>query len=150
MNLSCRVSWLVIGAMTSVGVIQGAAPAGAHVKPNKAKAKAGSRQEIRFTIEHGCNGSPTTKLTIKLPKGVTVPVPTKRTGWTASVTADTVIWSGGTLGAKTKGEFGLTMTFPNTRGVTLGFPMVQTCKTGTVRWIEGPQSDYPTPTVALT
>jgi periplasmic copper chaperone A len=124
-------------------------PAQAHAKPNVSKATAGSRREIRFTIEHGCGSSPTTKLTIKIPKGVSRVVATKRAGWTSSVSANTVTWSGGSLPAKTKGQFGVTMTFPDTPGVVLGFPMVQTCVKGTLRWIEGPDSEYPTPTVTL-
>jgi periplasmic copper chaperone A len=125
-------------------------PAQAHAKANVSKAKAGSRQEIRFTIEHGCGKSPTIKLTVKLPKGVSNPVATKLPGWTASSTDSTVTWTGGSLAAKTKGDFGLTMTFPSTKGVKLSFPMVQTCTKGTLRWIEGPDSEYPTPTVTLT
>jgi periplasmic copper chaperone A len=141
---------VALGATLALG---GMAPTAlAHAKPNRSSAPAGSRQEIRFTIEHGCGSSPTRQVSVRLPVGVTKPAPVAPKGWVVEVSADSrvITWSGGQLPAKTKGTFALTMTFPATKGTTLSFPMVQTCVKGTLRWIEGPNSQYPTPTVKLT
>jgi periplasmic copper chaperone A len=141
------------GAVGILGIVGVVAPqAGAHAKPNKSAAPAGTRQEIRFTIEHGCGNSPTTQVSVRLPVGVSKPAPKAPKGWTVEVAKDqrVVTWSGGSLPSKTKGDFAVTMSFPSTKGTTLSFPMVQTCTKGTLRWIEGPGSQYPAPTVKLT
>jgi periplasmic copper chaperone A len=142
----CVLSLLSSAAFPSLALF-----ASAHARANKSSAPAGARIEIQFTVEHGCNGSPTTKLEVRLPPGVTKPVVTAKTGWVSSVnaTANTVAWTGGTLSATKKSNFGIMMTLPNAKGTVLSFPMVQTCKKGTLRWVEGPKSSYPSPTVTL-
>ncbi len=149
-----KFAFAVIGAGLFVLLELIASPGGAdaHARPNKSTVPAGSRQEVRFTIEHGCNGSPTIKLQVKLPDSVVKPEAAARTGWVSDfdASANTITWSGGSLSAKTKGDFGVTVTFPKTKGAVLLFPMVQTCKKGSLRWIEGPKSSYPAPSVTLT
>jgi periplasmic copper chaperone A len=127
-------------------------PADAHAKPNKNKFPAGSTNDVSFIIEHGCGTSPTVQVAVRVPVGVTVVRPLPVTGWKASHDRNkrTITWTGGVLSAGTAGQFGVRMTFPSTPKVTLSFPMVQTCKVGTLRWIEGPTSQYPAPTVKLT
>jgi periplasmic copper chaperone A len=120
----------------------------AHAEAKPSNVKAGARATITFVIEHGCSGSPTTGVAVKLPSGVTKPAATNPKGWTSSTKGNVVNWSGGTLPAKTEGSFQLTMTFPSTAAV-LTFPLVQTCAKGTVRWIEGPKADRPAPTVKV-
>ena len=44
----------------------------------------------------------------------------------------------------------VTMKLPTAAaGTVLTFPMVQTCVVGSLRWIEGPKSKYPAPTVTI-
>ncbi len=130
-------------------LIGSATDAYGHAKAKKNKFPAGSRQTLSFVVEHGCGSSPTTKLAVKLPKGVTKPTPINPKGWTSNVKGDLVTWSGGSLAANVKATFELTVTLPTTKGTHV-FPMVQTCVKGTLRWIEGPKSDYPAPVITTT
>ena len=49
--------------------------ASAHIDPDPTEAQAGSRLTVGFTVEHGCDGSPTTQLDMRLPDGVTDALP---------------------------------------------------------------------------
>ncbi len=140
-------------ALLAGAVLLGAGtPALAHGRAKVTKAKSGARTEIGFVVEHGCGKSPTVKVAIKVPAGVTQPAATAMTGWTAAYDAkqSTMTWSGGSLAANKHGTFSMTMTMPTAKaGTVLTFPMVQTCTVGALRWIEGPKSKYPAPTVTI-
>jgi uncharacterized protein YcnI len=106
-----------------------------------------------FRVGHGCDGSPTTALSIAIPEGVTAIAPQAAPGWTieaskAAGAIDTVTWKGGSLDAKTPGEFALAMTLPGKPG-PLVFVATQTCATGSEIWSEvpaaGQKSSHPAP-----
>jgi periplasmic copper chaperone A len=127
--------------------------ANAHGRANVSKVPAGTRREIPFVIEHGCGSSPTIRVAVRIPSEVANPVPTAKQGWVGAFDSktSTVTWSGGSLAANKHGTFAITMTFPaGKKGQVLSFPLVQSCKVGTLRWIEGATSKYPAPTVTLT
>jgi periplasmic copper chaperone A len=142
---------LAAGALVAAAMSPGSAVQ-AHAKPNKASVPAGTRTTVQFTIQHGCDTSPTVKVAVKLPAGLTKVTAVSPKGWKGALSTkgDTITWTGGPLDATKQAQFGMTATFPKTKGVTLRFPMVQTCTKGVLRWIEGATSDYPTPTVKLT
>jgi periplasmic copper chaperone A len=147
-----RSRWIAVVVVTCSSFSLTGSPASAHAKPNKSAFPAGSTHDVSFTIEHGCGASPTVQVAIRVPVGVKVVTALPVRGWKSShdVTKRTITWTGGVLPASKAGKFAVRMTFPKTRGVLLSFPMVQTCKVGTLRWIEGPASEYPAPTVKLT
>ena len=150
--------------LASAGVVAAAllaiaGPVSAHIDPDPAQARAGSRVTVGFTVEHGCEGSPTTQLDMRLPEGVADPVPEAVDGWDGSVDTvdgDTIItFVGGPLADDVDGAFEVTMTLPPTPDTTIYFPFVQRCEFGEIRWIgipaePGDELDEPAPAMALT
>ena len=127
---------LVCGATTTPAVLWGAATALAHIDPDPKEAPAGSEQSVGFTVEHGCDNSPTVQLDMRLPAGVTNVTPEPPAGWTSSLAVDVITFVGGPLPADVEGTFRVRMTLPPTPGGTIYFPFVQRCEAGEVRWID--------------
>jgi uncharacterized protein YcnI len=133
--------------------------ASAHIDPDPKQAQAGSRLTVGFTVEHGCDGSPTVQLDMRLPEGATDPAPETADGWDGSadiVDGDTIVtFVGGPLADDVEGTFSVTMTLPPTPDTTIYFPFVQRCEVGEIRWIgipaePGDELDEPAPAMALT
>jgi uncharacterized protein YcnI len=147
----------------------------AHVTVQPTAAGAGSYFEARFTVPHGCGGSPTVALRIKIPDGVTSVKPQMKPGWevvtktrsldpavrdhgrTITETVDEVEWRGGKLPDSLYDTFGLVMKLPDNPDTTLYFPAVQECEQGIARWIGIPAAGQargdlrePAPAVRLT
>ena len=109
--------------------------------------------KVTFTAEHGCNGSPTTKLAIKLPVGVTAKKPVGPKGFFGSVAGNVITFDRGTLAPTVHGAFTAVLTFPKTKGL-LAFPAVQTCVKGSTSWIElpvagGTEPAHPAPQIGV-
>jgi len=161
--------------LTLVGVALVAAPAaGAHVTANPTTAPAGGFAMIAFRVPHGCEESPTTKLTIRIPDGVVSVTPQAVPGWTVETTSGklsepvelhgetvtegvkTVTWTGGPLAAHEFTDFGISMALPDRpAGTMLYFPAIQQCAEGVTRWIQIPvegeeEPEEPAPGVELT
>jgi uncharacterized protein YcnI len=127
------------------------APAAAHVVARPSQAPAGSDQTVSFFIEHGCNGSPTVRVRVRLPEGVENAKARPKEGWkdsasrsnAASTRVDEVIWLGGKLDANKGDEFAVALRLPDTPGKTIYFPVVQECEKGVNRWIEIPGPNLP-------
>jgi periplasmic copper chaperone A len=146
-----------MGAAAALGALviaaSGGAAASAHVEPKVDTFKAGSTGTVTFATEHGCNGSPTVKIAMRLPAGVANPVPVAKKGWTATVSTDktVVTWAGGPLPSKQHGSFAVKLTFTGAKGTKVVLPVVQTCKVGVNRWVDTAKgSDYPAPVITLT
>ena len=153
----CRRWRSVVAAIGAIGVLCGwPSVAFAHIDPEPAEAPAGSELVVGFTVEHGCDGSPTVQLDMRLPVGVMAPVPEAIDGWTASVDGDVVTFVGGPLPDDTPQTFRIGMTLPLEPGTTLYFPFVQRCEIGEIRWIDvptdgsGTELDEPAPAMTLT
>src|SRR5690606_2375248 len=121
-------------------------PATAHVTADPGEAPADSYFRIALRVPHGCEGSPTIAVRVKIPDGVRSVKPQVKPGWEISVTrrkldrpvdaghgrmitetVDEVAWRGGPLPDAYFDEFGLNMRLPATPGKTLYFPTVQEC-----------------------
>ncbi len=150
---------LLASAIASVSLLSIAGPAFAHIDPDPAEAQAGARLTVGFTVEHGCEGSPTVRLDMRLPEGVTDAMPEPAEGWNESIeTVDgdkIATFVGGPLADDVEGTFDVTMTLPRTPDTTIYFPFVQRCEVGEIRWIgipaePGEELDEPAPAMALT
>lgn len=136
-----------------------AAPAWAHVTVQPAEAAADSYAQLTFTVPHGCNGSATKALRVKLPDGILSAKPQMKPGWqveiktrkldaavagphgkSVSEVVDEVDWRGGPLPDNLYDTFGLVVRLPDKAGQVLYFPAVQECEQGVERWIEIPTS----------
>jgi uncharacterized protein YcnI len=145
-------------ALSSFAMLAIAGAASAHIDPDPAEAQAGSRLTVGFTVEHGCEGSPTTQLDMRLPDGVTDALPEPLQGWDESietVDGETIVtFAGGPLADDVEETFDVTMTLPPTPDTTIYFPFVQRCEVGEIRWIgipaePGDELDEPAPAMAL-
>ena len=152
---------MVMAACTAAGITL---PAFAHVTLEVPEAVQGSYYKATFTVPHGCQGAPTTKVRVQIPDGVTGVKPQPRGGWKLStvkaklaVPLDNghggkiteaireVVWTGGPLPDDQFEEFKVQMKLPDSPNATVYFPVVQECqgKGGTAeginRWIEIPE-----------
>ncbi len=141
---------LILCVVSAVATIAVASPALAHIDPDPTEAQAGSTLSVAFTVEHGCDGSPTVQLDMRLPDGVTQASPDAVDGWDGSIDTDAatsaaiVTFVGGPLADDEEGTFSVTMTVPSTPDTTIYFPFVQRCEVGEIRWIAIP-TDASTP-----
>lgn len=151
-----RALTMMAAALTVPALV---APASAHVTVQPAEATADSYAQLTFTVPHGCNGSATKALRVKLPDGVLSAKPQMKPGWqvaiktrkldtavagphgkTVSEVVDEVDWRGGPLPDNLYDTFGLVVRLPDKVGQVLYFPAVQECEQGVERWIEIPTS----------
>lgn len=171
MRVTTRLS-AVVGAAV-LGLYLTAGPAFAHVSATPDEAPAGGTAYEQFKVGHGCEGSPTTKVTIFIPDGVVSVKPEVEPGWKleTKVGAITPFDNHGetvsegvkeiTFTAETPLPddqmtlFGVSMKMPDKAGETISFPVVQICEKGETRWIDIPvegqdEPEHPAPGIKLT
>jgi uncharacterized protein YcnI len=145
-------------AATAVVALSLASPASAHVTATPSTAAAGAFTVVTFSVGHGCEGSPTTRIEIQVPESVLSVTPTRHpfydvektiveldepvtdahgnevTERTASIvyTATTPLPDG------ERDAFELSFQVPDAEGETLSFPTIQTCQEGETGWVEVP------------
>jgi uncharacterized protein YcnI len=151
-------------------------PAHAHVTLEQTKATTGSSYKAVLRVPHGCNGSPTVAIRVRIPDGMIAVKPMPKPGWTLTTEVEPypqpvryfeqaltegvreIAWTGGKLPDSWYDEFVFRGQLPGgAAGTTIYFPVVQECETGVHRWIEMPAAgksaeDYrePAPGVTLT
>jgi uncharacterized protein YcnI len=144
---------LLLAAIAGTVVLR---PALAHVTLESRQAAADSNYKAVLQVLHGCKQSPTVRIRVRIPDGVTDVKPQPKPGWKLETTRgksakpapsghhshgggetiSEVSWSGGELASEHFDEFTLLMRLPDRPGTTLHFPVVQDCKEGVHRWIE--------------
>jgi periplasmic copper chaperone A len=163
---------MLLSAITSLSAV----PAFAHVTAHPDNGAADSFFETKFQVPHGCGGSSTVAIRIKIPADITSVKAQMKPGWNVSIkmrkldkpitgeggqtiteTVDEVDWHGGPLSDNLYDEFGLVMKLPPGAGKTIYFPVVQECQQGANRWINVPAAGQkwnevrePAPFVVLT
>ncbi len=130
----------------------------AHASLEEATATAGKSHKAVLRITHGCSGSPTVSVRVRLPDGVKRAKPMPKPGWEleakeekldkpyesrgATVTEDVreIHWKGGSLADNFFDEFVFRMEMPDVSEHTiLYFRTVQECENGEAhRWIDIP------------
>jgi periplasmic copper chaperone A len=151
---SRRATARIAVSLATVGfALVGAGAAVAHVHSVPEKVTAGASTTVSFVIGHGCAGSPTTKVAVRVPAGLTKVKAVAPKGWKATIAGSVVTFGGGTLQDKRKASFGVSFTAPTKVG-TLSFPTVQTCVAGETRWIDPPlangdEPENPAPIVTV-
>ena len=150
--------------------------AGAHATLETTEAPAASTYKAVIRVGHGCDGSATTAIRVRIPEGVVAVKPMPKPGWQlATVEGDyarpyteygetltrgvkEVDWTGGTLPDAWYDEFVFVARLPDApAGTVVYFPIVQECERGVHRWIEIPAAgasadayEEPAPGVTLT
>jgi uncharacterized protein YcnI len=163
---------LVLGA---AGVVCCFAAASAHVTLENPQAPIGASYKAVLRVPHGCEGSATTALRIRVPDGMIAVKPMPKPGWKVETVigkyqksydyfhgaklSEGVIeisFTGGNLPDAYYDEFVFTgfIVGDLEPGKTLYVPVVQECEKGINRWIEIPAAgkssrDYPEPAPGL-
>lgn len=131
-----------------------AGPALAHVGISPEEGAAGSYTVATLSVPHGCDGSPTTSITVKIPAQLYAVTPTRNALWDVKknlVTldtpindahgneitelVDTVVYTARTpLPDGYRDAFELSFQVPDAVGETLVFPTLQKCAQGETNW----------------
>jgi uncharacterized protein YcnI len=143
-------------AALAAAMIAVPATGSAHVTLQTREAPAGSYYRAVLQVGHGCEGTPTREIRVRVPDGMTSVKPMPKPGWTVETvhgplampqaghgrtTAEGVVeirWSGGLLLDEHYDEFVFRGRLPETPGAVLHVPVVQICEAGEHRWIEIP------------
>ena len=133
------------------------APVRAQTTADPDAGTAGGYQRTAFRITHGCKGSPTTAVTIRMPDSVILAKPMPKPGWTVEIktrpletpvdsghgfkvreAVTEVTWRGGRLENAQFDEFVVMLRLPDLpegeAGETIYFPTVQACEKGENNW----------------
>jgi uncharacterized protein YcnI len=147
---------VVVGAVAATLALPAAA--GAHVTANAVgDLPPEGYGKIDFRVPHGCDGSPTTSITVQLPDTVVGATPQVVPGWsiktkegklanpikahgeTITEGVREVTWSGGELPDRYLQEFGMSVqTAGGKPGEKAYFKILQKCKKGETAWAEIP------------
>jgi uncharacterized protein YcnI len=131
--------------------------AAAHMVVDPPEGPAGDYFKAAFRVTHGCQGTPTVAVTIRIPEGVLGAKPQAKPGWTIEIktrpvdppvdlghgfllrqTATEITWRGSLANAHFD-DFSLSMRTPDKPGTTLYFPTIQACEKGSYEWVEVPK-----------
>ncbi|WP_232631039.1 copper chaperone PCu(A)C [Methylobacterium sp. Leaf118] len=125
-----------------------AAPASAHALLERKEASPNAAYRGVVQIMHGCEGRPTTRVSVTIPEGVTGAKPMPKPGWTIATTRSayaksypsfhgpvsegvtTITWSGGSLPDDQVDEFTFFARISDAfePGTTIHFPVEQDCQ----------------------
>jgi uncharacterized protein YcnI len=141
----------------------------AHVSLEGKTVQVGASFDATFRVGHGCAGSPTVKLNIRIPDGVVAVEPQAKDGWSATsdygpldhATASggqsfsggvkMVTWSG-LLSPHQAGTFTLKARLADdaVAGQRVTFPVYQQCERGEEQWIDPDDEDgHPAPFLTI-
>lgn len=134
----------------------------AHVTLEQQSAVASSNYKAVFRVGHGCDGSPTTAVTVFLPEGFVGGKPMPKAGWKLDVRTEKLArpyeshgkpvteraaqftWSGGRLLDAEYDEFVVRVTLPEKVGKQW-IRVLQQCEKGQNDWAEVPVEGKPRP-----
>ncbi|MBM0125554.1 YcnI family copper-binding membrane protein [Pimelobacter simplex] len=152
-----RFTLPTLGATAALGIVAlTAGTASAHVTVTPTTTAAGAYAVLTFSVGHGCEGSPTTRLAIQMPESIPEVTPTVNPGWDVEkvseklaepvkddhgneVTERTgqVVYTARTpLQDGYRDTVELSVQLPDAAGETLAFPVIQTCQKGETGWTE--------------
>ena len=155
---------LITGAVVSIGLLAGAAPASAHVHADADNPTPGSFSVVTFKVPNESEkGALTTQLSVALPNVASASTEAMP-GWSAKLDRDaaagtvrSVTWTaapGAGIAPDQFGLFRISVKLPDTPTVSL--PATQTYSDGTVvKWDQptppgGAEPEYPVPEISLT
>ena len=147
----------------AVGVVACCTTTLAHVALENGQAPVGSQYKAVLQVLHGCDGSATTTIRVRIPDGLVAVKPMPKAGWKLDVVTGKyakphslgraqvnegvteVAWSGGNLPDTFYDEFVFIATVAGDlqEGETIYFPVVQQCERGVHRWIDIPTGSAP-------
>ncbi|NYT35358.1 DUF1775 domain-containing protein [Allopusillimonas soli] len=150
-------SFLSLAAL-GAAVLFPASQASAHVTLAVHEAPVASYYKAVLKVPHGCDGSPTIALRVRIPEGVISVKPQHKPGWKIQTTkgdyaqsyvlhggkiesgVKEIAWTGSVLPDEEYDEFAFVAYLASDLkpGGMLYFPVVQECEKGVARWIDVP------------
>lgn len=149
--------------------------ASAHVTISPGEGAAGSYGVFTASVGHGCDGSPTTTITIQLPEQLLAITPTRNPLWDVEKVMEdlpepitdthgneitervsqVVYTAKNPLPDGYRDAFELQFQVPDVAGETMVFPVIQTCEKGETAWVEvaeegAEEPEHPAPMVVVT
>ena len=137
-------------------------------------APAGGWHLVQIGIPHGCAGSPTHTVRMRMPMAIFMARPEIKPGWEMTVkmremdpplvaegrefttAVDEITWSGGHIGDLEFDRFNVLALMPRDVGKFLYFLTIQECEEGELRWVEIPEEgrswgsyEHPAPFVRI-
>jgi uncharacterized protein YcnI len=162
---------VLFGALSAAACV---CAASAHVTLENREAPVGAGYKAVLRVPHGCEGTATVSIRVRIPEGVIGVKPMPKPGWTLTTVTGKypktyslfhaqvsegvteIAWTGGKLLDAHYDEFVFqtNLTDDLVAGKMLYFPVVQECEKGVHRWIEIPAEgkgagDYPEPAPGL-
>lgn len=158
-------------ALAATAALALPAAAGAHVTASPSELPAEGYGKVDLSVPHGCEDSPTTKVTVRLPDEVQSATPQVVPGWRITtregklpkpydshgeqVTRGVrqVTWTGGPLDPHQLEVFGLSVKVSGQAGDTIPFKTIQECAKGETAWVEIPvegEEEPPAPAPMVT
>src|ERR1700730_8652012 len=154
-----RTTLLGAAPLRAAGALAGVTIAFAHITLENQQAPVGASYKAVLRVPHGCEGSATVAVRVRIPEGFIEVKPMPKPGWKLEVArgkyqkpmsvrgtkvtegVTEVDWSGGNLPDAYYDEFVLTGFIGEEApaGQTMYFPVVQECEKGVNRWIEIPR-----------
>ena len=133
-----RPSPQVAGAAALAVLVLGvAAPATAHVTLDASTTEAGATTVLTLEVPHGCEGSATTEVAVRVPDAVTDVEVGDTDRWTGTVTDDGVSFrTADPLPDGARDQVSFSARLPDEVGAELVFPVVQRCEEGESAWTE--------------
>ena len=148
----------VLPAATAAIALSLVSPASAHVGATVSDASAGAFTVATFSVPHGCEGSPTTKIEIQVPESVLSVTPTRNPYYDVEATIEqldepqtdahgnevtertsSIVYTAETpLPDGQRDTFELSFQVPDAEGEVLSFPTIQTCEKGETAWTQVP------------
>jgi uncharacterized protein YcnI len=145
--------------LIAAAAVLGPSAAFAHITLQDKQAPVGSPYKAVLRVPHGCSGSATVAVRVRIPSGFIDVKPMPKPGWKLEVVrgkyqtpvsargtqvtegVTEVDWSGGSLPDAFYDEFVLTGFIGDeaSAGQAMYFPVVQECEKGVSRWIEIPR-----------
>jgi uncharacterized protein YcnI len=156
-----RTTLLAAALLGAAGVLAGASISFAHITLENQQAPVGASYKAVLRVPHGCEGSATVAVRVRVPDGFIEVKPMPKPGWKLDVVrgkyqkpmsvrgtkvtegVTEVNWSGGNLPDAYYDEFLLTGYIGDEAqpGQTMYFRVVQECEKGINRWIEIPAGE---------
>lgn len=138
MNRTTVVRRVTLSGLAVVGlVVLGATSAMAHVTITPSTTAAGATADLRVEIPHGCVGSATTAITIRMPEGISDVTAPDTDRWAVEQAADALTWTTDEpLPDAEHAVVELSVRLPDDAGATLVFPVIQRCEEGEAAWTE--------------
>jgi periplasmic copper chaperone A len=169
------MSMKIAMAAAAAVLVASSMPVTAHVTLEQGQAVAGSTYKATLRVPHGCTGSPTLRVRVRIPDGMTNVKPMPKAGWELATVKGPlarpasgehgarigegvreIVWSGRLLDEHYD-EFVFRGTLPDAPNTTLHILVVSECEAGVERWIEVPAAGqsardlrFPAPALRLT